>query len=148
MSIKSKKQKRKNVTPDGDSLQNVPNRLKPMIKTYKNTLFSGKIGELKNHEVKFHIDKNVPPIAQIERRIPFALSEKVKTEIEKLENEHIIEDVTGQPTPWLPPGSSIRLCLDTAITRTRYPTPTVDDLLIKLRGATRFSKLDLKSAFH
>ena len=28
------------------------------------------------------------------------------------------------------------------------PTPTVDDLIVKLRGAKRFTKLDLKSAFH
>ena len=35
-----------------------------------------------------------------------------------------------------------------AITRTRYPTPTVDDLMIKLKGANVFTKLDLTSAFY
>ena len=33
-------------------------------------------------------------------------------------------------------------------TRIRYPTPTVDDLLVKLKDATRFTKLDMKAAFH
>ena len=47
----------------------------------------------------------------------------------------------------------IRLCLDMrsankAITRTRYPTPTADDLMIQLRGAHHFTKLDLNAAFH
>ena len=35
-----------------------------------------------------------------------------------------------------------------AIERTRFPTPTVEDLTVKLRKAKKFSKLDLKSAFH
>ena len=37
---------------------------------------------------------------------------------------------------------------NTAIERTHFPTPTVDDLIFKLKGATYFTKLDLKSAFH
>ena len=49
--------------------------------------------------------------------------------------------------------SSIRVCLDTrnakiAIERTRYPTPTVDDLIVKLSNAKLFSKFDLRSAFN
>ena len=35
-----------------------------------------------------------------------------------------------------------------AITRTRYPTPTVDDLLLKPKGSKIFTKLDMASAFH
>ena len=35
-----------------------------------------------------------------------------------------------------------------AITRTRYPTPTVEDLLVKLKGSKVFTKLDMVSAFH
>ena len=37
---------------------------------------------------------------------------------------------------------------NTAIERTRFPTPTMDDLIFKLRGAKFFTKLDLNSAFH
>ena len=138
----------------------MPNRLKPLITKYENTLFSGKIGTIKNVKIKLHIDKKVQPVAQRERRIPFALREKVKSQLEKLESEGIIEDVTSQPTPWLnqmvivPKGQDdIRVCIDMcnankAIWRTRYPTPTVDDLLVQLAGAERFSKLDLNNAFH
>ena len=35
-----------------------------------------------------------------------------------------------------------------AITRTRYPTPEVEDVLVKLKESTVFTKLDLVSAFH
>ena len=107
--------------------------------------------KFKNIRVKFHINENVTPVAQRERRIPFALREKVKQELNRLEAEGIIEDISSEPTPWLNPlvvvpkgNNKIRLCVDMrnankAISRTRYPTPTVDDLLLKLRNAKRFS---------
>ena len=139
---------------------NIPKRIKPLIKEFKNSVFSGKIGKLKNHQVSFHVDQNVTPVAQRERRIPFALREKVNKEINKLEEQGIIEDVTNEATDWINPvvivpksDNEIRLCIDMreankAIKRTRYPTPTVEDILAKVKGAKLFTKLDLKSAFH
>ena len=140
--------------------QDVPDRLHSLIMNYEKSVFSGKIGKLKDHKVKFHIDNSIPPVAQKERRIPFALRKKVNIELERLERAGIIEDVTNLPTPWLNPlvvvpkgEEDVRICLDMrcankAITRTRFPTPTVDDLLVKLKGSAVFTKLDLKSAFH
>ena len=37
---------------------------------------------------------------------------------------------------------------NTAIERTRFPTPTVDDLIFRLKSAQCFTKLDLNAAFH
>ena len=138
----------------------LPERIKPLVESYKDSLFPGKIGKFKNYTVKLHINQNIPPNAERERRIPFAVRDKVKRELVKLEKQGIIEAVSSEPTPWLSPlvvvpkgNKDIRLCLDmrkanTAIERTRYPTPTVDDLIVKFRGAKRFTKLDIKSAFH
>ena len=138
----------------------VPESLTQVIDCFAKTVFNNTVGKLKDYEVKLHIDKSVPPVAQRERRIPFALREKVNKELEKLERAGIIEDVTDEPTPWLNPlvivpksDGSIRLCVDMrcankAIKRTRYPTPTIDDLKCKLRGANIFTKLDMRSAFH
>ena len=47
----------------------------------------------------------------------------------------------------------VRLCVDmrmpnTAIQRERHPSPTIDDLVHSLNGATVFSKLDLKAGYH
>ena len=47
----------------------------------------------------------------------------------------------------------VRLCIDmqnanSAIEKTRCPTATVDDLLVKLKDAEYFTKLDLNAAFH
>ena len=94
-------------------------RLEPLVNSYKDTLFSKNIGQFTDFQVKLHINDKVPPIAQPERRIPFALRNKVKSEIDKLERLGIIEEVKGQPTPWLNPivvvpkgKDDIRICLD------------------------------------
>ena len=77
-----------------------------------------------------------------------------------MEQQDIIEDITSEGTPWLSQlvialksNGDVRLRIDmrntnTAIQRTRFPTPTVDDLIFKLKGAKYFTKLDLNSAFH
>ena len=71
----------------------------------------------------------------------------------------IVEKVEG-PTPWVSPlviipkkNGGVRVCVDmrianAAIKRERHPTPTVDDLIHILNGATVFSKLDLRAGYH
>ena len=137
-------------TTDVITLEKLMNKY-PMV-------FQG-IGKLKNYEVKLHIDTTVSPVAQPARRIPFHLRKKVTVELKKLEMQGIIEKVEG-PTPWISPlvvilkaNGDIRLCIDMrmpnrAIQRERHPTPTIDDLVDALNGATVFSKLDLRSGYH
>ena len=122
-------------------------------------LFRG-IGKLKDFQVTLHIDESVTPVAQPHRRIPFHMRKKVEQEIASLLQQDIIEKVEG-PTPWVSPivvapkaanPNEIRICLDArqanrAITRTRYVTPTLDDIVHELTGSTVFSKLDLKSGY-
>ena len=121
-------------------------------------LFQG-IGQLKDVEVKLHIDHTVTPVAQQPRRIPFHVRKKVEAELINLERKGIIERVDG-PTPWVSPlvvtpkkNGDVRICVDMrranqAISRERHPMPTVDDLIHTLNGATVFSKLDLRSGYH
>lgn len=139
----------------------VPEYLQPVVKKYENSLFSGNVGKIKDVSIKLHVNKNVTPVAERERRIPFALRDEVKRTIEEWEKADIIEDVTSEPTPWLSQmvivpkeeKGKVRVCVDMrnanrAIERTRYPTPTIDDVIAKLSGAKYFSKLDMNSAFH
>ncbi|KAK3710388.1 hypothetical protein QZH41_012314 [Actinostola sp. cb2023] len=63
-------------------------------------LFEDKIGQLKDYEVKLHIDPDVKPVAQPHRRVPFHLRAKVEEEINQLLDADVIEKVEG-PTPWL-----------------------------------------------
>ena len=121
-------------------------------------VFEG-VGKLKDYEVMLHIDESVTPVAQPARRIPFHMRKQVEIELERLEKQDIIKKVDGH-TPWISPlviipkkNGEVRLCIDMrmanrAILRERYPSPTVDDLMHSLNGATVFSKLDLRSGYH
>ena len=159
-SVKENKVPNKNQN-SAEEINTTPTRIQPLINSYKQTIFkAGNIGKFTDYQVKLHIDEKVAPVAQPERRVPFALRQKVKQTVDKLESLGIIEEVKGKPTPWLNPivvvqkgKNDIRICLDMrsankAITRTRYPTPVIDDLLIKLKDCKHFAKLDLNSAFH
>lgn len=78
----------------------------------------------------------------------------MEQELHKLEQQDIIEKVEG-PTPWVSPlvvipkkNGDVRICVDIrmankVIEREHHPTPTIDDLIHTLNGATVFSKLDL-----
>ena len=69
-----------------------------------------------------------------------------------MKQQDIIEDITSEATPWLSqlvivPKSNgdVRICIDmrnanTGIERTRFPTPTVDGLIFKLKRAKYFTK--------
>ena len=119
------------------------------------------IGCYNGGEVMLHIDRTVPPVARKHSRVPFHLRTKVQKELNKLLDEDIIEQVTG-PTEWVsrivtPPKpknpNEIRVCVDmreanVAIKRTRHVTPTLDELVSELKGATVFSKIDLRSGYH
>ena len=81
-------------------------------------------------------------------------------ELKQPENEGIIEVGTGETNLRLhlfvivPKGkSNIRVFVDMraankSVTRTPYPAPTADDLLVKLKGLKYFTKLGMTSAFH
>ena len=121
-------------------------------------LFKG-VGKLNTHQVTLHIKKDVPPVAQPTRRVPYNLRDKVENKIQELLRADIIEHVDG-PTQWLNPvvvlpksKGEIRLCLDMrraneAIIRGRHPIPTVDEILQGMNGSRTFSKLDLKWGYH
>lgn len=119
------------------------------------------VGNLINTKIKLHINQNIEPIANKHRRIPFHMRKLVETELMRLEQQDIIERVTG-PTPWVSPivivpkqgnPNLIRICVDMknpnkAILRERHLTPTIEEVIAQLNGATTFSKIDLKDGYH
>ena len=134
-------------------------KLSQLLSKHKE-VFTG-LGKLKGHMVKLNIDKEITPTAQLQRRIPFHIREKVGEALKELESEEIIEPVPDdQPTPWVSPivavpkkDGSVRICVDMrlanqAIQRVRHLIPTVDDVSLDLNGAQYFSKLDLTQAYH
>ncbi len=121
-------------------------------------LFTG-IGKIKDRLIKLHVDESVAPSRQPHRRIPFHIRKDVEAELKRLEDLDIIEKVDG-PTPWVSPivtvpkkSGGVRICVDMreankAILREKHITPTLDDLIADLNGATVFSKLDLRAGYH
>ena len=122
-------------------------------------VFSG-IGKLADFQLKLHVNRDVKPVAQPVRRLPFGLRDKVDEKLDELLEKDIIEEVSGRPTEWVSPlvvvpksDGDIRICVDMrraneAIVRERHPIPTIEEVLYDLNGSTVFSKLDLKWGFH
>ncbi|KAK2701821.1 hypothetical protein QYM36_019534, partial [Artemia franciscana] len=119
-------------------------------------VFAG-IGKLPG-KVEIHVKKNAIPSVNPVRRIPFALHERVKSELERLEKLDIIERVVT-PTEWVnsivaveKSDDLLRLCLDPrelnkSIQRPYYPMPTFEDIAAKIHGHNKFSKLDATSGY-
>ncbi|CAI7792529.1 unnamed protein product [Closterium sp. NIES-54] len=79
----------------------------------------------------------------------------MKKQIEYLLDRQLIRPSTspyGAPVLFTPkPDGSLWMCIDyralnKQTVKNKYPIPRIDDLLDQLRGATVFSKLDLRSA--
>ena len=121
-------------------------------------LFSGKIGCLKNFELELYEDKSVKPSKLFHYRIPFLVQPQVTRLLNDFVSQGLIEPAVG-PTTWISPShivpkkdGSVRLVTDArrpnlAIIRNRHVTPTIDDFVAKMNGASVFSKIDLKDAY-
>ena len=108
---------------------------------------------------EYHIkgDQKQTPVIHAPRRIPIAIRDLVRKELEKMEADGIIAKVT-EPTPWVSSmvvvrkDDKVRICIDPrdlnkAIKRCHYPMPTLEEVATRLPKAKVFSVLDAKSGF-
>ena len=110
----------------------------------------------REHEIK--IDPSIKPVVNRARRIPLSMIDKVKTELQKMEESGIIARV-DEPTEWVSSmvvaekkDGGVRICLDPrelnkAIQREHHHIPTLDDIAHKFAGMTLFTILDMKHAY-
>lgn len=115
--------------------------------------------KIKGVVVEIPIDPNVKPVQQPYRRAPFALESKIADKLQSLLDRDIIEKV-DQPSAWVSPivpvlkdNGEIRLCVDMrrvnkAVLRETHPLPIIEEIFGGINGAIRFSKLDVKEAYH
>ena len=124
-------------------------------------VFSGKIGKAKGVQVEIMVDESVTPVVQWPRKFPINLTDATREKMEFLTGEDIVERFPDtEPRTWvsppvvsIKPDGGVRLCVDmrlvnNAIKRPFTQIPTMEDVKAKFAGATRFSKLDLKEAYH
>lgn len=104
------------------------------------------------------VREEVSPKVDAPRKVPFALYNKLKKELQNMEDMQVIVKVT-EPTEWVSSlllvekkNGKLRVCLDPrnlneAICRSHYPIPTVDMIRSKVAGSKWFSTLDASSGF-
>jgi hypothetical protein len=136
-------------------------RKENLLKGRHPNVFTG-IGKLKGHEQKTHINTDVPPVAQTNRRVPFHLRKQLDTWLDDYLEKDRIEPVSDESTDWvsglvLAPKprnpNEVRVCGDyrqanRAIKREKHPIPTDDELMESMNGAIKYSKIDLKAGYH
>ena len=121
-------------------------------------LFKG-IG-LMDGEISIKLKEGAIPHVEPVRRVPQAMQEPLKAELDKLVKEKILHKVDiSELIEWLntfvcmkKPNGKIRLCLDPThlnkwIIRPRHSAKLVDDILHNLNGAKYFSVVDSTSSF-
>ena len=109
-------------------------------------------------DLHLEIDPTVPPVQLPTRKVPIAIKEKLREELDRLETRNIVTPVTV-PTAWISAtvvtmkkNGNIRLCVDPkplnlALKRNHYPLPTIEDVLPDLSNARCFTVLDAKNGF-
>ena len=117
------------------------------LNEYKDCL--GEIGILlKVHHIT--IDQNITPVESPARKIPIALLDKLKLELERMQRLDIIESV-NEPTEWVnpliiveKPNGKLRICLDSKHLnqeRQNYILPTAEELFSEMHHANFFTKI-------
>ena len=113
----------------------IPLRLKPVITKY-DEVFHG-IGKLTGMQSHLHINKDVTPIVQPTRRIPFALRQKLESELQHLQQQDIIEPAQG-PSIWV----SLSLFSQNQITQIKSDFVWIcDKQTMQFKGSATLSRL-------
>ena len=108
---------------------------------------------------KIQLRKDAVPFAiTTPRRVALPLMEKVKAELQSMQERGIISKIE-EPTEWCAgmvvvpkPNGKVRICVDLtklneSVRREYFLMPVVDETLAKMSGAKVFSKLDANSGF-
>ncbi|GJP58605.1 hypothetical protein CLOP_g753 [Closterium sp. NIES-67] len=148
-----------NVERDEEQTSEPPREIKEILKEFKDLLSDDLPDELPPYQRHQH-EIVEEPGSKPTFRAPYRLSPTeladMNKQIEYLLTKGLIRPSTspyGTPVLFTPkPDGSLRMCIDyralnKQTIKNKYPIPRIDDLLDQLRGATVFSKLDLRSGY-
>ena len=120
-------------------------------------LVSDDVGTFPGYQHKIELTPDTVPQAQRLRPVPLARRDKVQTEVTAMEDMDIWESI--DKSSWVhhmvtvpKADGGIRVTTDLSplnkfVIPDRFPLPNPKDLFLELKGATVFSKLDLRKAF-
>ncbi|XP_063632017.1 uncharacterized protein K02A2.6-like isoform X2 [Cydia splendana] len=121
-------------------------------------VFADGLGRFTGGKVSIHLRADARPVFLRARPLAYALREPVERALEQLVRDGVLTPVdrSDWATPIVPvvkKDGNIRICADFKLTLNRvlevdrYPLPRVEDLLARLHGGERFSKIDLSQAY-
>jgi len=133
--------------------------LLPVVSEFPEVFPEDVPGSPPDREIEFVIDliPGTGPISLAPYRMSPAELAELKKHIEELLPKQFIRP---NVSPWVTPvllvkkkDSGSRLCVDyrqlnKVTIKNKYPLPRIDDLMDQLRGASVFSKIDLRSGYH
>ena len=133
------------------------NAIDSLLSKYK-TVFADKLGTVKGVQATLTVKEGATPKFYKPRPVPYALKDKIGTELKRLEDSGVVEKVTysDYATPIVPimkPDGSVRICGDYKITINplldvpEHPMPKPAELFAQLNGGQRFTKLDMSQAY-
>ena len=122
------------------------------------SLFDGQLGKVRDIKVKLELKEGATPRFFKPRSVPYAVREPIKEELDRLVSEKILKRIEysewGAPiVPVKKPNGKYRICGDYSVTINphlkipEHPMPNIEELLTKLNGGEKFSKLDLSQAY-
>ena len=117
-----------------------------------------RVGTLQGYQAKITLSSDAKPRFHRPRPVPYALQQKVEEELNRLQEEGIIQPVEN--SEWAAPivivrkvDNSIRICGDYKVAinpyleMDHYPMPNPQDLFATLAGGQYFTRLDMKQAY-
>ncbi|CAK1579538.1 unnamed protein product [Parnassius mnemosyne] len=121
-------------------------------------VFADGLGRFTGPPVSIRVREGAQPVFMRARPLAYALRAPVERALEQLMADGILTPVdrSDWATPIVPvvkKDGNIRICADYKLTLNkvievdRYPLPRVEDLLVRLQGGQRFSKIDLSQAY-
>ncbi|GJP33280.1 hypothetical protein CLOM_g17827, partial [Closterium sp. NIES-68] len=147
------------VEKDGEKTSEPLGKIKELLKEFQDILHDDLPNELppyRTHQHEIVEEPGSKPTFQAPYRLSPTELTDMKKQIEYLLAKGLIRPSTspyGAPVLFTPkPDGSLRMCIDyralnKQTIKNKYPIPRIDDLLDQLRGATVFSKLDLRSGY-
>ena len=129
-----------------------------IVDQYPDLFDTSSVGKLKGIQVSLRV-RNENPVFTKPRVVRFAIQSKYEDALEKLVAEDIMEKVEysewASPTvPIVKGNGDLTICGDYSITINyfsfleKYPVPTLKELLSKLSGWKKFTKIHLCQAYH
>lgn len=121
-------------------------------------LFDGQLGKVAGIKAKLELKEGAKPRYLKSRPVPQAIQDNIKEALEQLVADKVLRKIeySEWASPIVPvkkPSGSYRICGDYSVALNKHlkipehPMPNIEELLTKLNGGDKFSKLDLSQAY-